>query len=98
MLDELDYQKELANLERFRQNFKEVPEIYVPVVYPQYSSQKVITMEFVSGFKITDQESLRQAGLDLSELAQVLVNAYLKQVLVDGFYHADPIRTQEIFL
>lgn len=90
VLDELDYQKELANLERFRQNFKEVPEIYVPAVYPQYSSRKVITMEFVSGFKVTDQESLRQAGLDLSELAQVLVNAYLKQVLVDGFYHADP--------
>ena len=54
VLDELDYQKELTNLERFKQNFKGVPEIYVPVMYPPDSSQKVITMEFVSGFKLTN--------------------------------------------
>ncbi|MDA8441698.1 MAG: AarF/UbiB family protein [Peptococcaceae bacterium] len=88
--DELDYAKELANLQRFTQSFAGDSKITAPAVYPQFCSAHVITMEYVTGFKITDYDSLRRAGLDFKELALTLVNAYLKQVLVDGFYHADP--------
>jgi predicted unusual protein kinase regulating ubiquinone biosynthesis (AarF/ABC1/UbiB family) len=88
--EELDYNKELANLERFKQNFAEESKISVPRVYSQFSGAKVITMEFVSGYKITDFPALEKAGINQGELAQTLINAYMKQVLVDGFYHADP--------
>jgi predicted unusual protein kinase regulating ubiquinone biosynthesis (AarF/ABC1/UbiB family) len=88
--EELDYNKELANLERFKKNFAEESKISVPRVYSQFSGAKVITMEFVSGYKITDFPALEKAGINQGELAQTLINAYMKQVLVDGFYHADP--------
>jgi predicted unusual protein kinase regulating ubiquinone biosynthesis (AarF/ABC1/UbiB family) len=88
--EELDYNKELANLERFKQNFAEESKISVPRVYSQFSGAKVITMEFVSGYKITDFPAMEKAGINQGELAQTLINAYMKQVLVDGFYHADP--------
>lgn len=88
--DELDYTKELAHLERFKQNFAEDQKVSVPGVYPQFCSKRVITMQYVSGFKITDTKAMTKAGIILKELALVLVNTYLKQVLVDGFYHADP--------
>ncbi len=88
--EELDYVKELANLERFRQSFGGDNKVSSPGAYPDFSTGRVLTMQFVSGYKITDNAALREAGIDLRELAQVLVKAYLKQVLVDGFYHADP--------
>lgn len=88
--EELDFTKEANNIERFRQNFKDESKIYVPLVYERYSTQRVLTMEFVSGYKINDLRGLRQAGINVKELANNLVNAYLKQTLLDGFYHADP--------
>ncbi len=88
--EELDYTKELNNLERFKKNFNGDLKVSAPGSYPDYSTGRVLTMEYVTGYKITDYPALRQAGIDLRELAQVLVEAYLKQVLVDGFYHADP--------
>ncbi len=88
--EELDYNKEKANLETFNHNFVNESKISVPRVYTQFSGSKVITEEYVTGLKITDYDALARAGIDQAELAQTLINAYMKQVLVDGFYHADP--------
>ncbi|HEX3015297.1 MAG TPA: AarF/ABC1/UbiB kinase family protein, partial [Desulfobacteria bacterium] len=90
VLAELDYAQERANLERFRKNFAKEKKITVPKVYDQYSRKKVLTMQYITGYKVTDTVALRAAGIDLAELARRLVNSYLKQVLVDGFFHADP--------
>ncbi|WP_378955690.1 ABC1 kinase family protein [Pelosinus sp. sgz500959] len=87
---ELDYRQELANLERFRLNFQGDTMISVPTVYPSYSRQRVLTLEFVQGYKVTDREGLLKAGLAPEVIAGNLVDAYLKQALIHGFYHADP--------
>ncbi len=88
--EELDYRQELANLERFRRNFQDDPMISVPAVYPKYSRQRVLTLEFVSGYKITDRTGLLAAGISPKIVAGNVVNSYLKQALIHGFYHADP--------
>ena len=87
---ELDYRLELANLERFRVNFQGDPMISAPNVYPKYSRQRVLTLEFVGGYKVTDRAGLLAAGLKPETVAGTLVDAYLKQALIHGFYHADP--------
>src|SRR5262249_44062450 len=66
------------------------PEIHVPAIYPEYSSARVLTMEFVSGVKITDRASIDAAGLDPTRLAQAVLRASGQQVLFDGFFHGDP--------
>ena len=88
--DELDYRQELVNLERFRANFQDDPMISAPSVYPEYSRQRVLTMEFVDGYKVNDRAGLLAAGLVPEKVAGNLVDAYLKQALIHGFYHADP--------
>ncbi len=83
------------------------PEIHVPLVWDDLSGQRVITMEFVNGIKISKADELRAAGFDTAELGTVFIRAIIKQVLVDGFFHgdphpgnilADPISKQIIFL
>jgi predicted unusual protein kinase regulating ubiquinone biosynthesis (AarF/ABC1/UbiB family) len=88
--EELDYRQELVNLERFRANFQDDPMISAPAVYPEYSRQRVLTMEFVDGYKVNDRAGLLAAGLVPEKVAGTLVDAYLKQALIHGFYHADP--------
>lgn len=88
--EELDYCKELLNLDVFRTNFAAESMVQVPAVYPGFCSSRVITMEYVSGYKVTDYQALRDAEIDPGNLALLLIKTYLKQVLVDGFYHADP--------
>ncbi len=88
--EELDYRQELANLERFRRNFQDDLMISVPAVYPKYSRQRVLTLEFVSGYKVTDRAGLLAAGISPKNVAGNVVDSYLKQALIHGFYHADP--------
>jgi predicted unusual protein kinase regulating ubiquinone biosynthesis (AarF/ABC1/UbiB family) len=88
--DETDYVKEAANADAFRQNFAKWPEIYVPRIYPELSSRRVITMDFVPGIKVDDHDGLRRMGLTPISVAELLTRTYLKQLLEDGFFHADP--------
>ncbi len=88
--EELDYQVEGRNAERLRNNLAKDPRYRVPQVYWSLTSRRVITLEYLDGIKLNEIGRLREAGYDLGELAQVVVEAYLKQVFVDGFYHADP--------
>ena len=87
---ELDYVQEARNAERFRENLKKLKHVYVPTVYPQWCSGRVLTAEFIDGFKVTDYAAMDAVGLDRYRAARILANCYLNQFLIDGFFHADP--------
>jgi ubiquinone biosynthesis protein len=88
--EELDYKIEGRNAERLRTNLSDDPRFVVPQVYWSLTSRRVITLEYLDGIQFNELDRLREAGYDLSSIAQVGVEAYLKQLFVDGFYHADP--------
>ena len=90
LLHELDFQREAANLIRFGRNLREFDHIVVPEPIEDYSTARVITMEYIPGKKITDVSPLRLMELDTRTLAEEIFRAYLQQELVDGFFHADP--------
>jgi predicted unusual protein kinase regulating ubiquinone biosynthesis (AarF/ABC1/UbiB family) len=90
LLQELDYYREAQNLITLGKNLKEFKSLIVPQPIQDYSSSKVLTMEFIEGRKITSISPLKQIEVDYSPLVDQLVNAYLKQVITDGFVHADP--------
>lgn len=87
---EADYIQEAMNADRFRHNFVDHPRIVVPKVYPRYTTQKVLTMEYVPGIKVNDRQSLAAIGVDPKEINHLGICAYLKQLLQDGFFQADP--------
>ncbi len=90
ILQELDYQREASNLTTLAINLKEFPHILIPQPVLDYSSRSVLTMDYVSGTKITVLSPIARLGTDGEALAEELFRAYLKQVLIDGFFHADP--------
>lgn len=87
---EIDYVQEAMNADRFRYNFRTVPQVIAPKVYPRYTTAKVLTMEYVPGVKVDDRKSLEAIGVDVKEINQIGICAYLKQLLQDGFFQADP--------
>ena len=107
VLKELDYRNEAYHARRLADGMASFPEIHVPTVYDELSGERVITMEFVNGIKISKADELRAAGFDTAELGTVFIRSIIKQILVDGFFHgdphpgnilADPISKQIIFL
>lgn len=90
LLDELDYRKEAANLQRLGRIVAERPELLVPTPYDDFTTSRVLTMERIRGRKVTDISPLARLELDGSSLARALFEAYLDQILVEGFFHADP--------
>ena len=89
---EIDYIAEAANAQRFNELYAGVTDIFVPQVYSDYTTNKVLTMEWVDGFRLTDQESLRRFNLDESKLVDTLVQCSLRQILgtlhgQSSFYH-----------
>lgn len=90
LLRELDYRQEANNLSTIREQLKDFERIVVPAPIPDYSTSKVLTMEYVHGKKITDLGALGRMEFDGAGLAEELFRAYLNQILVDGFFHADP--------
>jgi ubiquinone biosynthesis protein len=87
---ELNYEREAQNLSSLRESLKEFPLIRVPQPIPDYSTRSVLTMECIQGRKITSLGPLARMDLKGRALAEELFRAYLKQVLVDGLFHADP--------
>ncbi|MBM0741210.1 AarF/ABC1/UbiB kinase family protein [Phormidium sp. CLA17] len=87
---EIDYIQEAINADRFRFNFRHHPRIRVPKIYPKYTTRKVLTMDYVPGIKISDRQSLEACGINLKEINQLGICSYLKQLLQDGFFQADP--------
>jgi len=88
--DELDYTNEGRNTDRLRNNLKGDPRVIVPRVFWDLTTRRVITFEELRGIRLLDRELLRAGGYDLSSIAETIVDLYLKQVFVDGFFHADP--------
>lgn len=87
---ELDYSIEGRNAEKIGKQFKDTPEIYIPKIYWEYSSKRVLTLEFIRGVKLSQIEELKESGYNLKTIAENLVKAMFKQILIDGFFHADP--------
>ncbi len=90
VLEELDYRGETYNALQLAKNMEGLPGIHVPVIYTQLSTSKIITQEFVEGVKVSDVEAIQAAGLDREEIARNALRALIKQLPVDGFFHADP--------
>ncbi len=90
LFEEIDYLNEGRNAEKFATNFRNDPHVKVPSIYWRFSATRVLTLEWINGFKLTDTERIRAAGLDSNTLIQVGVTAGLQQLLEHGFFHADP--------
>ncbi|MCO5548595.1 hypothetical protein L7F22_002055 [Adiantum nelumboides] len=90
LYQEIDYNKEGANAERFANNFKDLEYVKVPKIYWEFTTPQVLTMEYVPGIKINRIAALDQLGVDRKRLAQYAVESYLEQILRHGFFHADP--------
>jgi len=90
ILEELDYRQEAENARTLRSNLRQYKRIHVPRPIDDYVSARVITMEYVSGVKVTGISPAVLLEVDRNGLARELFNAYLHQVLVDGCFHADP--------
>jgi predicted unusual protein kinase regulating ubiquinone biosynthesis (AarF/ABC1/UbiB family) len=90
VFEEMDYVKEGRNADRFRYNFRTWQVIRVPKIYWSHTSRRVLTLEFIRGTKVIDVEGLRARRLSAVKVNRLLVRTYLKQLLEDGFFHADP--------
>jgi len=90
LFEEIDYLHEGRNAEKFAANFQDDERIKVPAIYWRFSSNRVLTLEWINGFKLTDLDRLRQANLDADQLIEIGVTAGLQQLLEYGFFHADP--------
>jgi ubiquinone biosynthesis protein len=87
---ELNFNLEVSNLQHFARNFVGNQDIYIPRVYPEFSNDRVICMEYIEGAKITDPAIKEQIGMTGTELALKGINLYFIQVFDHGFFHADP--------
>lgn len=87
---ELDYQAEGHHAERLATMFADNPQISIPRVFWSHSRGRVLTLQFMRGIKVTDFTALEEAGIDRRQTAEILMRAYLKQVVEVGFFHADP--------
>jgi predicted unusual protein kinase regulating ubiquinone biosynthesis (AarF/ABC1/UbiB family) len=90
LFQEIDYIHEGKNADRFRENFKNYPQVKVPLVYWQYTTRKVLTLEYVPGIKVDDRETLLANGINVDGIIQLGICSYLKQLLQDGFFQSDP--------
>jgi len=87
---ELNYHHEGKNAERIGKNFHEDETVIIPTIYWNYSTQKVLTMQFVDGIKLKDRDSLEEGGYNTREIIERLAHIYIKQIFMDGSYHGDP--------
>lgn len=87
---EIDYLAEGSNAETFAENFADDPRIHVPRVVWELTTRRVLTLEDVSAIKIGDCDGITAAGISRSQVADVLLSTYMRQIFEDGFFHADP--------
>ncbi len=88
--EEMDYVHEGRNAERFEALYGHLSEIYIPRIYWQYTHRRVLTMEWITGTKLTNLEAIRSQGIEASALIETGVQCSLRQLLEHGFFHADP--------
>ncbi|AEH60229.1 ABC-1 domain protein [Methanosalsum zhilinae DSM 4017] len=86
---ELDYTQEARNISIFSNNFKHDPHIYIPEVYEEYSTRRVLTIERIKGIKGNDYAKIEKMDIDVNKIATYGAEAFMKQIFEDGFFHAD---------
>jgi predicted unusual protein kinase regulating ubiquinone biosynthesis (AarF/ABC1/UbiB family) len=90
LFEEIDYENEGRNAEQFAENFRQTPSVKVPRIFWRYTSRRVLTLEWINGYKLTEMEHLDGAGIDPREIVEIGVTSGLQQLLEFGFFHADP--------
>ncbi len=90
IFEEMDYTQEGRNAERFASLYGYMPDIYVPQIYWKYTGRRVLTMEWINGTKLTQIDEITAQGIDATYLIEVGVQCSLRQLLENGFFHADP--------
>jgi predicted unusual protein kinase regulating ubiquinone biosynthesis (AarF/ABC1/UbiB family) len=90
IFEEMDYVREGRNADRFRYNFRTWRAIRVPKIYWTHTNTRVLTLDFIRGTKVVDLEGLRANRISPVKVNRMLIRTYLKQLLEDGFFHADP--------
>jgi predicted unusual protein kinase regulating ubiquinone biosynthesis (AarF/ABC1/UbiB family) len=90
IFEEMDYVREGRNADRFRYNFRTWRAILVPKIYWTHTNTRVLTLDFIRGTKVVDLEGLRANRISPVKVNRMLIRTYLKQLLEDGFFHADP--------
>jgi ubiquinone biosynthesis protein len=90
LMRELDYRQEMRHLITFNKNFREFGRIVVPLPVEDYCTSRVLTMDYIKGKKITSLSPLALMDIDGYGLAEEFFRAYLRQILIDGIFHADP--------
>ncbi len=90
LLKELDFHRERRNLEKFARNFAEEPSVHFPKTYEKFSSKRVLTMEMLKGFSISNTDRITAEGYDRKEIALRGAKISLEMIFRDGFYHSDP--------
>ena len=88
--EEMNFLTEAANMEEFARKNEGIAYVGFPVLYQEYTTIHVLVMEYIDGFNIDDKETLLANGYDLKEVGSRLADHYMKQVMEDGFFHADP--------
>jgi predicted unusual protein kinase regulating ubiquinone biosynthesis (AarF/ABC1/UbiB family) len=90
LFEEVDYLNEGRNAEKFAANFRNHPDVKVPSIYWRYTNHRLLTLEWINGFKLTDTAQVERHGLDGDALIRIGVTSGLQQLLEFGFFHADP--------
>jgi predicted unusual protein kinase regulating ubiquinone biosynthesis (AarF/ABC1/UbiB family) len=90
VFEEMDYVQEGRNAETFRDHFRKWQEVYVPRIHWTHVSPRVLTMEYIEGSKVLDLQTLNERGINPQDVVKLIARTYLKQLLEDGFFHADP--------
>lgn len=90
LVREIDFVRELRNLQEFRSNFESSPDVRIPRAFPELSTKRILVLEYLDGMKLTEPERLKELAIDFNEVARRGALAYLKMIFEDGLYHADP--------
>ncbi|MCL2924138.1 MAG: AarF/ABC1/UbiB kinase family protein [Trichodesmium sp. MAG_R04] len=90
IFEEMDYTQEGRNAEKFKQLYGHLKDIYVPKIYWQYTGRRVLTMEWITGTKLTNLEAVKAKNIDAKYMIEIGVQCSLRQLLEHGFFHADP--------
>lgn len=90
IFEEMNYAYEGYNAEKFKELYNYIQDIYVPKIYWEYTGRRVLTMEWISGIKLTNLQAIQEAGIEATRLVEIGVECSLRQLLEYGFFHADP--------
>ncbi|MEJ8776777.1 ABC1 kinase family protein [Pseudogracilibacillus sp. ICA-222130] len=88
--NELDYMHEGRNAEKIAKQLADNDDVHIPIVYWQYTTKKVLTMEMIHGIKVNHYEELEAHDYDKRKIAKTITNAMFEQIFIDGFFHGDP--------